>query len=137
MNAVDEYVAALQARDWARMGKTLTEDIQREGPEGAESDAIQGLAGYLKWSADLLDPLYAFSWTPTLTFKDPTGRYALVEAESRYEPKKGDTPFGYRLAVVFRLNAAGLIEHVSYYWKTPRQRLAWDTVEGHAQAGKA
>ena len=54
----------------------------------------------------------------------------VVEAESRYEPKQGDQPFGYRLAVVFDLNPQGLIHQVSYYWKTPRQRLAWDTVAG-------
>ena len=61
---VEEYVAALQARDWPRMGRTLSADIRREGAEGAETDSIEGRDVYLQWSADLLDPLHKFTWTP-------------------------------------------------------------------------
>jgi hypothetical protein len=129
-NAVEEYVAALQARDWERMGKTLTLDVRREGIEGPESDAIEGRDAYLKWSAELLDPLYGFIWTPSRFVESANGRTILVEAESRYEPKKGDAKFGYRLAVIFDLDDDGLIKNISFYLKTPRQRLAGDTIVG-------
>lgn len=130
LDVAKEYVAALQARDWARMGKTLASDISREGPEGAETDAISGREDYLKWSADLLDPLYGFTWTPSRIEASASGETVWVESESLYEPAKGDEKFGYRLAVVFDFNESGLIQHVSYYWKTPPKRLAWDTVAG-------
>src|SRR5262245_54561441 len=133
VDAVEEYVAALQARDWQRMGRTLTPDVRREGAEGPETDLIEGREAYLKWSADLLDPLYGFTWTPSRIAKSADGRTILVEAVSRYEPKKGDQPFGYSLAVVFDLNDAGLIKAVSFYWKTPKQRLGWDTIAGRDQ----
>jgi hypothetical protein len=132
-DAVEEYVAALQVRDWDRMGRTLTADVRREGVEGPETDAIDGREAYLKWSADLLDPLYSFTWTPSRFVTSASGKTILVEAISRYEPNKGDEAFGYRLAVVFELNEEGLIKHISFYWKTPRKRLAWDTIAGRDQ----
>lgn len=129
-NAVEEYVAALQQRDWQRMGRTLTENVRREGPEGATTDAISGRDAYLQWSSDLLDPLYGFEWRADRITSLDEGRIYLVEATSKYEPSKGETPFGYRLAVIFDLNHEGLIESVSFYWKSPQQRLTWDTVAG-------
>lgn len=123
-----EHVAALRARDWKRMGRTMADNVRREGPEGAETDAISGKEDYLKWSADLLDPLYDFKWIPSRIEAVEGGRTVLVEAESDYEPSRGDVRFGYRLAVIFDFNDDGLIQQISYYWKTPRKRLSWDTV---------
>jgi len=128
LDVTREHVAALQARDWKRMGKTMADNVRREGPEGAETDAISGKEDYLKWSADLLDPLYGFTWTPTRIQATEDGKSVLVEAQSDYEPAKGDVRFGYRLVVIFDFNEDGLIQDISYFWKTPRKRLGWDTV---------
>jgi ketosteroid isomerase-like protein len=128
LDVAKEHVAALQARDWERMGRTMADDVRREGPEGAETDAIAGKKDYLRWSADLLDPLYGFTWTPTRIQATEDGKSVWVTAQSEYEPSKGDGKFGYRLTVVFDFNSDGLIQDISYYWKTPRKRLAWDTV---------
>lgn len=128
LDVAREHIAALQARDWVRMGRTMAEDVRREGPEGAETDAIQGKEDYMKWSAALLDPLYGFSWLPSRMQMTADGKSVWIEAQSEYEPSKDDAKFGYRLALVLDFNDDGLIHDISYYWKTPRKRLAWDTV---------
>ena len=66
---------------------------------------------------------------------DPDARAATVEATTRYRAAPADVPFGYRLAMIFGFDGAGLIDVVDLYWKAPTKRMPGDTIRPD-QAGE-
>lgn len=126
---LDAFLRALPARDWAAMAATLSPTVRRHGIEdSAERDAVEGRDAYLRWLAGFADPLHEYSWTIGRVLVDPEARSAVVVATTRYRAKPEDVPFGYRLAMIFGFDQAGLIDVVDLYWKTPAQRMSGDTI---------
>jgi len=129
---VHDFVDALLARDWPRFRATLTNDVYREGFEGAEIDSVRGIEPYMKWTTELIDPLFEYSWVVHRIAYSADGDAAFLEATSTYRVREEDEPFGYRMAVIFDLTSDQRIAQLSWYWKTPAKKLAGGTISGDA-----
>jgi ketosteroid isomerase-like protein len=115
-DAVQRYLAALPAHDWAALRACLAEHVERIGPY---NDVYRGRDQYAQFLAETVAALpgYELVVDRIVTVTDTGAHTVLVELSETV-----DTPDGSRLrtaeAVVFDLGTDGLITRVAVYLRT-------------------
>lgn len=127
---IERFLRCLAEGDWEEMARCLADDVVRVGPFG---DTYSPKAAYVAFISELMPTLENYSMTVTRVVCD--GRVGLAELSETLDVDGGpvETPE----ALVFELDDAGLISHISIYTQrsqpsqpsqpasTPRDWPAW------------
>jgi hypothetical protein len=109
VNAVERYLTALPAHDWATVRACLAPDVERIGPY---NDVYRGRDDYARFLADTVEALPGYELVVDRVVQHD--RSALVELSETIDDTDGS-----RLrtaeAIVFDLDDDGLITRVAVY----------------------
>ena len=105
---VTEFLDAMVAHDWERMGRCVAENVDRVGPYG---DEYKGRDDYVAFIADTLPrlPDYRMEVTRVVVAGD------VVVAELSETVRVDGKPLRTPEALVFDLDAEGRIAHIAVY----------------------
>lgn len=101
-----EYVAALEARDWAAVAALLADDVVYEMPQSHER--IAGREAYVRFNQE-----YPGDWHLAVRRAVADGPHAAVWVDARV----GDEPM--TACVWLELSDDGLVRHVTDFWPEP------------------
>jgi ketosteroid isomerase-like protein len=108
-DVVAEYWAAAEARDWARFGALLADDVLYRGPQARE--LVRGKQAYLRFNAEG----FTYEWHLTVHRIVAEGRHAASWIEMTYAD---GTQSG---LCFFELREDGKIAEITDFWPTPSE----------------
>ncbi len=107
---VERYLDRMVARDFDAMAACLAEDVVRVGPFG---DTYTPKGPYVAFLSGLMPTLPGYSMRVDRVAELAAGRLVLVELTEVVEV--GGAPLETPEALIFELDEAGLIAHISIY----------------------
>jgi hypothetical protein len=108
--AVERYLAALPAHDWETLAACLAPDIERTGPY---NDVYRGREAYSRFLAETIPALGGYELRVARIVGDAGTN--VVELSETVDDPTPDRRLRTHEAVVFDLDAAGLISRVAVY----------------------
>jgi len=111
---VERFLTAMAGQDWDTMAACLSDGIERVGPYG---DVYRGKREYIRFISGLIPTLEGYRMRVHRIVAGADGQTAMAELSETVEID--DRRIVTEEGLVFDLDAAGLIRHITIYIQRP------------------